>query len=323
MRAVRVHEFGDPDVLIAEQDVPVPEPPEGHVLIAVQEIGVGYGDTIVRSGRYRLALPWTPGVEVGGRVVGLGPGVDATLQDKRVVATTAGLSGGYAEYAVAPAAWTFALPDGLATGTALAVFQAGALARGMLTAMHVRGGDTVLITAAAGRIGSLLVQEAKAAGCVVIGATGGTKTGAVKGFGADHAVDYHAADWVDQVRALTSGRGPDVVLDAVGGPVAIQAIAAAADGAGRIGLYGYACGEWPVLDAQAVIRRGLTVIGALGVVLHKPEAEKRADAEHALARAAQGALRPRIHARLGLEQAAEAHRLLESRSTVGAVLLVV
>jgi NADPH:quinone reductase len=323
MRAVRVYEFGDPDVLILEEDAPVPELPGGHVLIEVQEIGVGYGDTIVRSGRFQLALPWIPGVEVGGRVVRLGPGVDASWLGKRVVATTAGLSGGYAEYAVAPVAWTFPLPDGLATGTALAVFQAGALAHGMLAAMRVVGGDTVLITAAAGRIGSLLVQEAKAVGCVVVGAAGGAKTQAVKDFGADHAVDYRAADWPEQVRALTGGRGPDVVLDGVGGAVAAQAVAAAADGAGRIGLYGYACGQWPVLDAQAVIRRGLTVTGVLGVVLRTSEEEKRRDAKYALARAAQGLLEPRIHARLTLKQAAEAHRLLESRSTVGAVLLTV
>jgi NADPH2:quinone reductase len=323
MRAVRVYEFGDPDVLTVEDDVPVPEPPEGDVLIAVEEIGVGYGDVIVRSGAYPLPLPWIPGVEVGGRVVRLGPGVDASLLNRLVVATTAGQCGGYAEYAVAPAAWTFPLPDGLATGTALTVFQAGALAHGLLTAMHVRAHDTVLITAAAGRVGSLLVQEAKAMGCVVVGAAGGAKAGAVRDFGADHAVDYHDADWSDQVRARTGGRGPDVVLDGVGGAVAAQAMAAVADGGGRIGLYGYASGEWPALDAQAVIRRGLTVVGPLGIVLRKSEAEKHDDAEHALARAAEGTLRPRIHARLALERAAEAHRLLESRSTVGAVVLTV
>jgi NADPH:quinone reductase len=323
MRAVRVYEFGDPDVLTVEDDAPVPEPPEGHVLIAVEEIGVGYGDVIVRSGGYRLPLPWIPGVEVGGRVVGLGPGADASLLDRRVVATTAGQGGAYAEYALAPAAWTFPLPDGLATGTALTVFQAGALAHGLLAAMHVRAHDTVLITAAAGRVGSLLVQEAKAIGCLVIGAAGGAKTGAVRDFGADHAVDYYDGDWSHRVRALTGGRGPDVVLDGVGGAVAAQAMEVVADGGGRVGLYGYASGEWPVLDAQAVIRRGLTVVGPLGVVLRKSDAEKRGDAEYALARAAQGTLRPRIHARLPLEQAAEAHRLLESRSTIGAVVLTV
>jgi len=132
---------------------------------------------------------------------------------------------------------------------------------------------------------------------------------------------YRAADWPDRVRALTGGRGADVVLDAVGGAVAAQAMAAAADGAGRVGLYGYACGDWAVLEAPELSRRGLTVVGAIGIVLRKPDAEKRSDAEHALARAAQGTLSPRIHARLPLEQAAEAHRLLENRSTIGAVLL--
>ena len=320
MRAVRVNRFGGPDVLVIE-DVADPEPAAGQVLVDVCMAGVVYGDVIVRSGRYPLPLPWIPGLEVGGQVVAAGPDADESLLGKTVVATTAGQAGGYAERALATAAYTFPVPDGLALDVAVAVFQAGAVARGLLSAMRLSRDDTVLITAAAGRIGSLLVQSAKSAGATVIGAASREKLTAVTEFGADHAIDYGAAGWPDEVRELTGGRGADLVLDAVGGQTATRALAATADGAGRIGLYGFASGQWPTLDAQAIATRGLTVSGPLGMLIRKPDAGQRNDAEQALAAAARGELTPRIHARFPLERAADAHRELEGRRSVGAIVL--
>jgi NADPH:quinone reductase len=320
MRAVQVNQFGEPDVLVIEE-VADPEPAAGQVLVNVSVAGVIYGDVIVRSGRYPLPLPWIPGIEIAGTVVAAGPDADEKLVGQTVVATTAGQAGGYADHALATAAYTFPVPDGLALDTALAVFQAGALARGLLSAMCLRGDDTVLITAAAGRIGSLLVQWAKSAGATVIGAASSVKLTAVTEFGADHAIDYSAASWPDQVRELTGGSGADLVLDAVGGATAAAAISAAADGRGRIGLYGFASGQWPELDPQTVSRRGLTVSGPLGMVFRKSDAEQRGDAEQALAAAARGQLVPRIHARFPLERAADAHRELEGRRSVGAIVL--
>jgi NADPH2:quinone reductase len=320
VRAVRVDRFGEPDVLVIG-DVDDPEPTAGQLLVDVRMAGVAYGDVMVRSGRYPLPLPWIPGLEVAGEVVAAGPGVDEPLLGQTVVATTAGQAGGYAERSAVTAAYAFGVPGGLALDAALAVFQAGALARGLLAAMRVRVGDTVLVTAAAGRIGSLLVQSAKLAGATVIGAAGRPKLSAVTGFGADHAVDYTTDDWPDRVRELTGGRGADLVLDAVGGATATAAVSAAADGTGRIGLYGYASGSWPPLDVQAIARRGLTLCGPLGMVIRKPDAQQRDDAEQALAAAARGELTPRIHARFPLERAADAHRELEARRSVGAIVL--
>jgi NADPH:quinone reductase len=322
VRAVRVDEFGEPDVLVV-RDVDDPVPGTGQVLVDVRMAGVVYGDVIVRSGVYPLPLPWIPGIEVAGQVAAVGPDVDESLLGQTVVATTAGQAGGYAERAVATAAYTFPVPDGLALDTALVVFQAGALSRGLLSAMRLDAGDTVLITAAAGRVGSLLVQWAKAAGATVIGAAGRAKLDAVTGFGADHAVDYGAAGWAEEVRSLTGGGGATLVLDAVGGSVATAAFAATADGVGRIGLYGYASGSWPALDIQPIVRRGLTLCGPLGMVIRKSDAEQQDDAEQALAAAARGELKPRIHARFPLEQAAGAHRELEERRSVGAVVLTI
>lgn len=320
MRAVRVTRFGGPEVLVVDE-VPEPEPAAGQVLVDVSVSGVVYGDVIVRSGRHPFPLPWTPGLEVGGQVVAVGPDADESLLGRTVVATTAGRSGGYAERAAATAAYTFPVPDGLPLDVALTVFQAGAVARGLLAAMRLTGEDTVLITAAAGRIGSLLVQSARSAGARVIGAASHEKLAAVREFGADHAVDYTAAGWADRVRELTGGRGVDLALDAVGGETAVRALAATADGGGRLGLYGFACGEWPALDARTISTRGVTVSGPLGMAIRKSDAEQRDDAERALAAAARGELSPRIHARFPLERAADAHRELQERRSAGAIVL--
>ncbi|HEY3502362.1 MAG TPA: zinc-binding dehydrogenase [Actinocatenispora sp.] len=322
MNVVRMRAVGGPEVLeVARVDEPAPQ--AGQVLVATRVAGVGYGDVIVRSGRFPVPLPYVPGVEVGGEVVAVGPDVDPDLVGRTVVATTVGNRGGYAERTLAPAAYTFPVPDGLPLSRALTVFQAGGLAYGLLAAMRVAPGETVLVTAAAGRIGSLLVQAAKAAGATVIGTAGGAKVAAVAGFGADHAIDHRADGWAERARAVTGGRGADVVLDAVGGEIGARAVDAAADGAGRVGVYGFASGTWLSLDAMTIGRRGLTVVGPLGIVFRKPDGEQRADAERALAEAAAGRLTPHIHATYPLADAPAAHAEVESRATTGAVLLAV
>ncbi|SEG77134.1 NADPH2:quinone reductase [Actinacidiphila yanglinensis] len=322
MKAIRVHAFGPPDVLRVE-DAATPDPAEGQVLVAVEAAGVSYGDVIVRSGRYPFPRPYVPGLEVGGRVVAVGSGADPALVGSRVVAATVGMRGGYAELALADAAGVHAVPDGLPIDRAVAVFQAGALAIGMLDAIGLRPGDSVLVTAAAGRIGSLLVQRARTLGAgVVIGVVGGErKAAAARDFGADVVVDYTGADWPERVREALGGRGADIVLDAVGGEVAQQALAATADGGGRFGLYGFTSGRWAELDDLTIGRRGLSVVGVLGIVFARPAREQRADAALALAEAAAGRLVPAVHAGYPLERAAEAHAAVEGRATVGAVLI--
>jgi NADPH:quinone reductase len=319
MRIVRVREFGGPEVLRVEE-ARTPRPAAGQVLVAVEVAGVIYGETMVRSGRYPLPLPYEPGMEVGGEVVEVGPGVDSSLVGRVVVATTLGNSGGYAEAALAEAGNVFVVPSGLALEQAISVFQAGAVALGLLSATGVRAGETVLVTAAAGRIGSVLVQLARTAGAKVIGAAGGPeKVAAAAGFGADVAVDYGSPSWVKEVQDATGG--VDVVLDAIGGALGEQAVETAADNGGRIGIYGYASGSWTPLDISQVVRRGLTVSGPLSITFAKPLADQRADAQHALDAAANGTLKSRIHAVHPLERSASAHAALEGRQTIGAVLL--
>jgi NADPH2:quinone reductase len=321
MRAVCVRDYGPPEVLRIEQ-VGDPRPAAGQVLVQVELASVIYGDVIVRSGRYPLELPWIPGTEVGGRVLAVGDGVDARLAGSRVVATTLGNTGGYAELAAVAAADAFALPDGLPLPIAMASFQAGAVALGLLAAARVAAGERVVVTAAAGRVGSVLVQLAAARGATVIAAAAGPdKVAAAAALGAEHVVDYSEPGWPERVRAATGGAGADVVLDAVGGTIGEQALTTLADGRGRFGIYGFASGTWVPLDALVLSRRGLTVMGALGMAFAKPAAEQRAEAERALRAAAAGRLRPRIHATFGLERAADAHAELEARRNVGAILL--
>ena len=321
MRVVRVREFGPPQVMRIEE-AEAPRPSAGQVVVAVEVAGVIYGETIVRSGRHPFPLPYEPGMEVGGRVVEVGPDVDPSLEGRLVVATTLGNAGGYAEAARAEAGNVYPVPDGLPLEKAVPVFQAGAVSAGILSEMRVRAGETVLVTAAAGRIGSLLVQLARAAGARVIGAVGGPgKLAAAAGSGADVTVDYGGPDWVAEVKAATDGRGADVVLDAIGGTVGEQALEATADGGGRFGVYGFASGAWVPLDTGRLVRRGLSVIAPLAIAFARPAAEQRADAERALDAAAAGDLVPRIHAAYPLEQAPEAHADLEERRSIGAVLL--
>jgi NADPH2:quinone reductase len=252
----------------------------------------------------------------------VGPGVDPSLLGALVVATTLGNVGGYAERALAQAAHAFVVPKGLALERAITVFQAGAVASALLAATDVQAGDRVLVTAAAGRIGSLLVQLTAAAGATVIAATSGAeKLQAVAAAGARYVVDYGKPNWPAHVREATEGLGCDVVLDAIGGTISRQAIEAAADGHGRIVIYGVASGTWTALDAAQIVQRGLTIIGALGAIFSKSAGDQRADAERALTMAATGRLRPRIHATYPLERAADAHTDLEERRSIGAVLL--
>ncbi|WP_433140960.1 zinc-binding dehydrogenase [Actinomadura nitritigenes] len=317
MKAIKVRAFGAPDVLRLEE-VPDPVRAAGRVLISVDYSAVLFGDVIVRSGRHPFPLPYVPGIEVAGRVVEAG---DPSLVDRRVVATTPQNRGGYAELAVAEESGVFAVPDALDLRTALTAFQAGAVALQLLAGTGVQAGETVLVTAAAGRVGSLLVQLAAAAGArVVAAAHGEAKLAAAAGFGADLTVDYGEEGWADEVVEATGG-GVDVVLDAVGGATAARAMDAAATGRGRIGIYGFTSGEWAPLDARVIGARGLTVVGALGIAFAKPPAEQRAAAERALEAAASGELSPRVHAEFFLDEAARAHTVLEARENIGAVLL--
>ncbi|MEV6206707.1 zinc-binding dehydrogenase [Kitasatospora sp. NPDC051914] len=260
--------------------------------------------------------PLVPGNGVGGVVSAVGDGVDAGLVGRRVVTATGG-SGGYAERAVAAADSLFEVPEGLALADAVALLADGRTALLQLRAARVGAGDRVLVLAAAGGVGSLLVQLAAAAGATVVGAAGGARKAAVAAeLGAKYAVDYREAGWPELVRSGTGGL--DVVFDGVGGDLARAAFELLAPG-GRMVSYGLAGGTWAAIPPEAAAARGVELVAP-----GRPDpALLRAATAEALAEGAAGRLRPLIGQRFPLERAAEAHAAIESRATTGKTLLVV
>jgi NADPH2:quinone reductase len=290
-------------------------PGEGQVLVAVEFVNITFVETQVRSGAGPAPMRWEPpvipGNGVGGVVTAVGPGVDGRLVGRRVVSGTGG-TGGYAELAAVDAAGLFEVPDGLALDDAVALLADGRTATMMLNAAKPRPGERVLVEAAAGGVGTVLVQLAKAAGAVVVAAAGGARKLEVPAeLGADETVDYREPDWARKVDEV------DVVFDGVGGEVAREAFTLLRAG-GRMVSFGLASGEWAAVPEGAAAERGVTLV--------RPEAtpeQLREFTRSALAEAAAGRLRPVIGQRFPLDGAADAHRAIESRSTVGKTLLEV
>ncbi|MDT0441833.1 zinc-binding dehydrogenase [Streptomyces johnsoniae] len=322
MQAVMLREFGPPDVLRAEE-VPDPEPGPGQVLVRADVVGVTFVETQTRAGRgpvaaHRPTLPVIPGNGVGGTVTALGAGADPALLGRRVVTTTGG-SGGYAELVAVDAAEPIPVPEGLGTAEATALLADGRTALLLTRVAAPAAGEWVLVEAAGGGVGSLLVQLAAAAGAHVIAAAGGeAKLRLATRLGARAAVDYTRQDWQDRVRDATGGAGLDVVFDGVGGAVGTAAAGLLRPG-GRLSTYGLAAGAPSAVDEAEAARRGLTL---LGFGPPPAPADLRALARDALAEAAAGRLRPTIGQTFPLAAAAEAHAAIEARTALGKTLLV-
>lgn len=313
MRAVWLKEFGEPGVLLAG-DAPDPVPGAGQVLIEVVFAGITFVETQFRAtgqGPFAHALPMIPGNGVGGVVREAGEGVDGDLIGRRVVTSTGG-SGGYAQRVVAEAASLFEVPEGLALDTAVALLADGRTATGLARAAAIGPGERVLVEAAAGGVGGLLVQLAKAAGAEVIGVAGGArKTEHVRELGADFAIDYREPGWANHV-------GPvDVVFDGVGGDVGEAAFSLLRRG-GRMLVFGLSSGSWTRVPEEVARERGVTVVRGIG-----SPAAFREFTTSAFADAAEGRLRPVIGQRFPLERAADAHTAIEARGTIGKTLLEV
>ncbi|MEU8341127.1 NADPH2:quinone reductase [Actinomadura meyerae] len=314
MRAVWLKEFGGPEVLVAGE-APDPVAGAGQVLVDVEFVNITFVETQLRSGTgpapVKLEPPVIPGNGVGGVVAAVGEGVDAGLVGRRVVSGTGG-SGAYAERVAVDAAGLFEVPDGLALDDAVALLADGRTAAMMVDAADPRPGERVLVEAAAGGVGTLLVQLAKARGAAVVAAAGGVgKTEVAVGLGADEAVDYREPGWAGKVGAV------DVVFDGVGGDVAREAFTLLRSG-GRMVSFGLASGEWAGIPEEDAAGRGVTLV--------QPQVTPERLREFtlsALEKAAEGRLRPVIGRRFPLEEAADAHRAIESRSTVGKTLLEV
>ncbi|WP_285486102.1 zinc-binding dehydrogenase [Amycolatopsis taiwanensis] len=318
MRVVWVKEFGGPEVLVAGE-APDPVAGPGQVLIDVAFANITFVETQLRAGStgpYRLDLPVIPGNGVGGVIVATGKGVDPELVGVRVVTGLNG-SGGYAERVVVGAEAPFVVRDGLALDDAVALLADGRTAAALMHAAGVTAGMRVLVEAAAGGVGSLLVQLAGAAGATVVAVAGGAgKVELARELGAAHAIDYSSADWAQRVRDEVGG--VDIVFDGVGGEIGASAFGLLGRG-GWFFSYGLASGAWTEVSEETAAARGVSIHrGSLG-----SPAELRRFTERVLVDAANGRVRPVIGQRFPLTEAAQAHRAIETRATLGKTLLVV
>lgn len=323
--AIRQYEFGPAETLLFEE-VPAPVPGRGQVRIAVAAAGVHLLDTFIREGKSGgplplPQLPMTPGREVAGVVDVLGEGVDAGWLGKRVVAHLGQASGGYAELVVANVESLHEVAAGVELDKALAMVGTGRTALAILEAAKVEAGDVVLVPAAAGGIGYLLVQAAKNAGAFVVGLAGGTeKVARVRGV-ADAVVDYRSDDWPERVRAALGGRELTLVLDGVGGKTGRQALELLGVG-GRIVLFGGTDGgDFTEITTADLYSKGITASVGIGPrVLKRPGGLRELETA-ALRALADGELVP-LTTSFPLARAAQAHTALVSRATVGKVVLV-
>lgn len=323
MRAVVLREFGSPSVLRLE-DVPEPVPSPGEALIGVAAAGITFVETQIRAGRgpnpaMAPELPMTPGNGVSGTVLAVGDGVDPDLVGSSVVTTTGG-SGGYAERVAVDASQMITVPVGLGLIEAVALLADGRTAAGLFRAVDTQAGEWVLVEAAGGGVGSLLVQLAKAVGARVVAAASSVVKLQIAGdLGADVLVEYTEPGWTDLVREETDGHGVDVVFDSVGGEIGTAAVSLLADG-GRLCMFGVASGTPTSLDDDDLARRHVQVTG-LRSLAWSP-ADMRELSQWALAEASAGRLRPTIGQTFPLADVAAAHAAIEARTTVGKTVLI-
>jgi NADPH2:quinone reductase len=313
MRAIQQREFGGPEVLELVE-LPPPEPADGQVLIKVSRAGMNFADTHQRRNDYLAAqeLPLVPGGEVAGVREDTG---------ERVVALCG--TGGYAEYAVAPAALTFPIPDGVDDGTALALVIQGLTAWHLYrTSGRVAPGDSVVVIAGAGGVGSLAVQLGKpmGAGRVIATASTQAKRDLALELGADAAVDADPEGLKERLIEANLGRQVDVVFEMSGGAVFDACLAALAP-FGRLVTYGIASGEGNEIHTRKVMARSRAVVGFwLMHCLGRPAMVDEALAD-LFGRAARGELRAVVGATYPLSEARQAQIDLAERRTTGKVLL--
>jgi NADPH:quinone reductase len=314
MRAIRVNRWGGPEVLELVEDEPLPEPGQHETLVRVNRAGINYADTHAAENSYlsRYELPLIPGSEVAG----------VTEDGRRVVALVP--SGGYAEYVAVPIAGAIPIPDGVTDGQALAMLVQGLTAWHLYrTSARLAEGESVVVHAAAGGVGSLAVQLGKTfgAGRVIATASSEEKRELALELGADAAVDVTREDLADALREANDGRRVDVVLEMAGGRVFDESLRALAP-FGRLVAYGAASRETNTVSSGALMARSQAVVGFWLVdCLRRPAEMIAAPLQDLFGRVATGGLRVVEGAAYPLSEARRAHEDLRARRTVGKLVL--
>ncbi|KUM26380.1 NADPH:quinone oxidoreductase [Mesorhizobium loti] len=325
MKAVQFSRFGGPEVLEVV-DVPTPVTEAGEVLIRVKAAGINFFEVLMRADRYAVTptLPMFPGVEAAGIVEAVGEGVDRALLGRRVAAplfVSDRPFGGYADYVAIDASLAVPLPDALSFEDATALMVQGLTALYLLRQSPPEN-KAVLIPAAAGGVGSLLIQLAKGQGAhrIIALAGGKAKRDFVSSLGADVAIDSSEAEWPAQVREATGGIGVDIIYDTVGGAMTAAALPALAPG-GELVFAALGRFALSVSELEATIGRNQSLRGFALLPLLSP-AVLRSSLSELFDLAVSDRLRVAIGGCFPLDQAGEAHRLLEERRSTGKVVLL-
>ncbi|GFG96538.1 quinone oxidoreductase family protein [Mycobacterium timonense] len=323
MHAIEVSETGGPEVL-RYVDTPQPTPGPGEVLIEAEAIGVNYIDTYFRSGQYPRQLPFILGQETSGTVVDTGEGVDGFTAGDRVV--TAAASGGYAQYATAPASFTAAVPDAVPADVAASALLKGLTAHYLLKSVYpVQAGDTVLVHAGAGGVGLILTQWAHLLGARVITTVSTPeKERLSRRAGADEVLSYpdDPDEFGGRIRALTDGTGAAAVYDGVGATTFDASLASLAV-RGTLALFGAASGPVPPFDPQRLNAAGSVFLTRPSLAHFVRTAQEFSwRAEELFAAIAGGDISVEVGGRYPLADAARAHQDLQGRKTTGSLVLV-
>jgi NADPH2:quinone reductase len=326
VKAWRVSELGEPGQVMSLDEVPVPQPEAGQLLVRVLGAAANFPDVLMCRGLYQVKppLPFTPGVELCGEVAALGAGATGFAVGDRVIGSSVIPAGGFAELALMDTATTFPAPGGLDNAQAAAFYigyQTGWF--GLHRRAHLQPGETLLVHAAAGGVGSAAVQLGKAAGAQVIGVVGGPEKAQVaRTLGADVVVDRRAEDFVKVVNDITGGRGADVVFDPVGGD-AYQRSTKCIAFEGRILVVGFAGGQIQSAALNHALVKNYSILGLhWGLYTSKDPALVRRCHDELSKLAADGVAKPLVSERLALDAVGDGLQRLADGTTVGRVAYV-
>ena len=324
MRAWQIYQLGEPRDALRLAEVPDPEPALGQVLVRVLGAAANFPDVLMCQGSYQVRppLPFTPGVELCGEVVAVGSGVTGVAVGDRVIGGPVLPYGAYAELAVMNAEAILPAPEGLDDAEAAAFFityQTGWF--GLHRRARLAAGETLLVQAAAGGVGSGAVQLGKAAGARVIGVVGGERKAEVaRALGADVVVDRLSQDFVQVVKEVTGGRGADVVYDSVGGEAYARSTKCIAF-EGRILVVGFASGQIPSAALNHALVKNYSIVGLHWGLYQTKEPQAIVECHRQLTKlVADGAIRPLVSERLGLDDVPEALDKLAHGDTVGRIV---
>lgn len=322
VKAIRAHKTGGPEVLQFE-DVTLPQPGPGEILMRNRAIGLNFIDTYFRSGLYPAPqIPFVLGNESAGDVLAVGPNVTAFKPGDRIAVVSA--LGAYAEERIVPATTAVALPEAISYEAAASMMLKGLTAEYLLHRTYkVKPGDTILVHAAAGATGLILCQWGKALGATVIGTVGSKEKGELaKANGANHVINYREEDFAARVKEITGGKLCDVVYDGVGKDTFIKSLDTLKP-FGLMASFGNASGAVEAFNLGILAAKGSLYVTRPTLNTHTANHDTMiAMAKNLFDTVASGKVKVSVNATFPLKDAAEAHRLLESRGTTGSTLLI-